>query len=58
MVKERREQFRPVFSSQLTVGIVLCVLAVIPIGISLLFAGDNEFLHVVSTSFPRRGCWC
>ena len=50
MVKERREQFRPVFSSQLTVGIVLCVLAVIPIGISLLFAGDNEFLHVVSTA--------
>ena len=49
MVSERREQFRPVFSRQLTLGIVLCVLAVIPIGISLLFAGDNEFMHVLAT---------
>ena len=49
MVAERREQFRPVFSRQLTVGIVLCVLAVIPLGISLLFAGENEFMHVLAT---------
>lgn len=49
MVSERREQFRPVFSRQLTLGIVLCVLAVIPIGISLLFAGDNKFMHVLAT---------
>ena len=50
MVNERREQFRPVFSRQLTGGIVLCVLAVIPIGISLLFAGEDEFLHVIATA--------
>ena len=50
MVNERREQFRPVFSRQLTIGILLCVLAVIPIGISLIFAGDNEFLHVAATA--------
>ena len=50
MVSERREQFRPVFARQLTTGIVLCVLAVIPIGISLLFAGENEFLHVIATA--------
>ena len=50
MVKERREQFRPVYVRQLTLGIVLCILAVIPIGISLLIAGDNEFLLVVSTA--------
>lgn len=49
MVNERREQFRPVFTRQLTTGIVLCILAVIPIGISLLFAGEEEFLHVVAT---------
>ncbi len=49
MARERREQFRPVFYRQLTVGIVLCVVAVIPIGLSLLFAGENEFLHVVAT---------
>ncbi len=51
MVRERREQFRPVFNTQLTVGIVLCVLAVVPIGISLLFAGENEFLHVIAVAF-------
>lgn len=48
MVNERREQFRPVFARQLTIGIVLCVIAVIPIGISLLFGGDDEFLHVAA----------
>jgi transcriptional regulator with XRE-family HTH domain len=50
MVNERREQFRPVFSRQLTIGIVLCVLAVIPIGVSLLFGGDDEFHHVIATA--------
>ena len=50
MLSERREQFRPVFSRQLTLGIVLCILAVIPLGISLLFAGGNEFLHVLATA--------
>ena len=50
MVKERREEFRPVFSRQMTMGIVLCVLAVIPIGVSAVLAGENEFLHVVSTA--------
>lgn len=50
MVKERREQFRPVFARQLTIGIVLCVLSVIPIGLSRLFAGENEFYHVIATA--------
>ena len=50
MVNERREQFRPVFSRQLTIGILLCVLAVIPIGLSLIFAGENEFLHVIAVA--------
>ena len=48
MVNERREQFRPVFARQLTIGIVLCVLAVIPLGISLLFSEEDGFLHVIS----------
>lgn len=47
MVKERKEHFRPVFVVQLTVGIVLCVLSVIPIGLSLLFGGENDFLSVL-----------
>ena len=37
MARERREQFRPVYNRQLTVGIVLCVLAAIPIfGVAFL----------------------
>ncbi|MBR7081646.1 MAG: helix-turn-helix transcriptional regulator [Oscillospiraceae bacterium] len=50
MVNERRERFRPVYARQLTIGIVLCVLATVPIGISLLFGGDDEFIHVVATA--------
>ncbi len=50
MARERREQFRPVFSGQLTLGIVLCVLAVIPIGLALLFAGEESFLTVVAVA--------
>ena len=30
------------------IGIVLCVLAVIPLGISLLFSEEDGFLHVIS----------
>lgn len=50
MVRERREQFHPVFTRQLTVGIVLCVLAVIPLGFSRLFSGAEEFYHVIATA--------
>ena len=49
MVNERREQFRSVYTRQLTAGIVLCVLAVVPIGISLLFGGEDEFNQVIAT---------
>jgi len=49
MARERREQFRPTFVRQLTVGIVLCVLAVIPIFVSLVIYGEKEsFAHVLS----------
>lgn len=47
MVRDRREKFRPAFTRQLTVGIVLCVLAAMPVFISLIFGGD-EFSHVVA----------
>ena len=49
MVRERREQFRPVFARQLTVGIVLCVLSMLPIGVCLLFCGESEFPYIVAT---------
>ena len=48
MARERREQFRPVFTRQMTAGIVLCVAAVLPIGVSLVLAGEDEFLMAVS----------
>ena len=53
MARERREQFRPVFNRQLTLGIVLCVLAAVPIFLGVIFAdGKAVFagaLSVVAT---------
>ena len=49
-VRERREQFRPVYTRQLTVGIVLCVISVIPLGLSLLLAEENGFLYVCAVA--------
>ena len=48
MVRDRREKFRPVFGRQLTVGIVLCVVAALPLFISLIFFGESSFAHVVA----------
>ena len=42
MVKDRREKFRRTFSTQLTVGILLCVMAVLPIFITLIIYGEKE----------------
>ncbi len=43
MVRERRERFRGTFIQQLTIGIVLCVMSVIPIFVSLIMFGDKDF---------------
>ena len=49
MVRDRREKFRPAFSRQLTVGIVLCVVAVLPLFLSLfLFGEDESFFHIIA----------
>ena len=49
MVRDRREKFRPVFTRRLTVGIVLCVVAVLPLFVSLILFGEEEdFAHIVS----------
>ncbi|MCR5663533.1 MAG: helix-turn-helix domain-containing protein [Oscillospiraceae bacterium] len=51
MVRERREQFRPTYVRQLTVGIVLCVLSVIPVFLSILFNGEEEnFGHLLAVT--------
>ncbi len=51
MARERREQFRPTYVRQLTLGIVLCVLSAIPIFVSMMFYGQQEvFSHVLSVA--------
>ena len=53
MVKDRREKYRHSFNTLLTMGIVLCVLAVLPLFLTLIFFGEGatpeeSFPHVVS----------
>ena len=48
MVRERRERFRPAFTSRLTVGIVLCVVAVLPLFVSLVLFSEDTFAHVAA----------
>ncbi len=48
MVRERQDQYRPAFTLRMTLGIVLCVLAVLPIGLALILAGENEFWMVMA----------
>ena len=50
MVKDRREKFRGSFGALLTVGIVLCVVSVIPIFVTLIFFGDGD---TAAGSFPH-----
>ena len=55
MVKDRREKFRGTFGGMLTVGIVLCVVSVVPIFLSLILFGEGEtpakaFPHIVSVA--------
>ena len=48
MAKERREQFRPTYIRQLTIGIVLCVLSAIPLFLSMLFGEKESFRNVLA----------
>ena len=48
MVKERRERYNSTNTRLLTFGIVLCVIAVIPIFLSLLFFEENSMAQVIS----------
>ena len=51
MARERREQFRPTRARQLTLGIVLCVLAVIPVFLSLVLYGEEDhFGHLAAVA--------
>ncbi len=51
IVRERKERFRPTYTAQMAIGIVLCVLSVVPIFVCLmLFGEENEFAFVASTA--------
>ena len=50
MVKERRERFHPSFALQLTLGIVLCVLCVLPIFVALFAFGEDAEAPMVAAS--------
>jgi len=51
MTRERREQFRPTYVRQLTLGVVMCVLAIVPLFLSLFIYGDRDtFAHIVSVA--------
>ena len=49
MVRERRERFQHAYTVQLTLGIVLCVAAVVPIFISLILFGEAELPVLIAT---------
>lgn len=49
MVREKKERFRPTFNLYLTLGIVLCVLAVVPLFGCMVFASEESFLYIVAT---------
>ncbi len=50
MVKERWEKYKQSFSVMLVLGIVLCVLSVIPIFISVAVYGDNDFASGIGSA--------
>ena len=51
MARERRERFRPTYVRQLTAGIVLCVLGIIPVFLAMLVFGEKYGMaHVLSVA--------
>ena len=46
MVRERKERFQSTFTAQLTLGIVLCVVGVLPLFLGMIFFGENSFALV------------
>ena len=54
MVRERREQYRRTYTTQLVTGIVLCVVSVIPLFITMILSGEdtpkNDFVYAVAVA--------
>ena len=48
MVRERRDRFQEEFTRHLIMGILLCVLAAVPIFLAMIFAEETAFFHVLA----------
>ena len=48
MVRERRDRFQSTYTSQLTLGIVLCVVGVLPLFLAMIFCKEDSFAMVAS----------
>ena len=44
MVRDRKEKFRPIYTRQLMLGIMLCVASVIPLFVTMIFRAEDPFL--------------
>ncbi len=51
MVKERRERYRNTYTVHLVSGIVLCVLAAVPIFVAMIFFGETDVAYAVAFAF-------
>ena len=60
MVKERREQYRSLFSTQLVVGILLCVISAVPLFVMMIGFGENNVATSIGAAlllaFVAVGC--
>ena len=48
MVRERRDRFQSTYTSLLTLGIVLCVVGVLPLFLAMIFCKEDSFAMVAS----------
>lgn len=46
MVRDRREKYRTTYTRLLTIGVVLCVAASVPLFLTMMFREKESFLHV------------
>ena len=54
MVRDRKEKFQPVHTRYLTLGIVLCCAAVIPLFITIAFGKEDPFLGSIIVPYQSR----
>ena len=48
MVRARKDQFQPTYTRQLTIGIVLCVVAVLPVFAAMILGEEESFLQIAA----------